>query len=65
MSIELTPRQRQVLQLLVDGHSRQEIAQHLQISVATVALHRRNLLTKFKARNTAHLIVRAHRLGYV
>ena len=65
MAAKLTVRQRQVLQLIAEGHTRQEIAQRLRISVATVALHRRNLLTRLRARNTAQLIIRAHRLGYV
>ena len=65
MAGEVTPQQRQVLHLIAGGYTGQAIAARLRISVATVALHRRTLLKKLRARNTADLIIRAHRLGYV
>ena len=63
MAGELTPRQRQVLQLIVGGYTGQEIAERLRISAVAVAFHRRDLLKKLRARNTADLIIRAHRGG--
>ena len=59
MAVKLTVRQRQVLQLVAEGHTPQEIAPRLRISVVTVALHRRNLLTRLRARDTAQLIIQA------
>ncbi len=52
----LTRREKEVLGLIGDGYTNNEIASKLFISVATVDTHRKNLLTKFDARNIASLI---------
>ncbi len=44
--VKLTPRQREVLQLIVEGHPNREIASTLHISVKTVENHRANLMQK-------------------
>ena len=52
----LTRREKEVLELIADGHTNNEIATKLFISVTTVDTHRKNLLAKFEAKNTASLI---------
>jgi DNA-binding NarL/FixJ family response regulator len=52
----LTRREKEVLELIVDGMTNNEIAEKLFISVTTVNSHRKNLLTKLKAKNTAALV---------
>ena len=52
----LTRREKEVLQLIADGLTNQEIAENLFISPLTVDSHRKNLITKLQARNTASLI---------
>lgn len=53
---EMTDRELEVLGLIVQEHTNQEIAKKLFISVRTVDAHRRNLLQKSGARNTAGLV---------
>ena len=52
----LTRREKEVLGLIAEGMTNNEIAQQLFISSTTVDTHRKNLLTKFDAKNTASLI---------
>jgi len=47
----LTERERDMLQLLLDGHANQEIADRLSISIPTVKTHLSNLYTKLGVRN--------------
>jgi FixJ family two-component response regulator len=51
----LTPRERQVMDLLALGHSSKEIAATLKISVRTVEGHRRVVLRKMGVSSVAHL----------
>jgi DNA-binding NarL/FixJ family response regulator len=55
----LTRREKEVLELIADGMTNNEIAAKLFISVATVDTHRKNLLAKFEAKNIASLIRQA------
>lgn len=55
-AIVLTRREKEVLELIADGMTNGEIAQKLFISVTTVDTHRKNLLAKLEAKNTASLI---------
>jgi DNA-binding NarL/FixJ family response regulator len=55
-NIVLTRREKEVLELIADGLTNNEIAQRLFVSVSTVDTHRRNLLEKFEARNIASLV---------
>ena len=57
-----TPREVEVLQLLVKGLCAKEIANQLYISETTVITHKKNLKEKFNAKNTAELISKAHEL---
>ena len=52
----LTRREQQVLQLIENEYTTAEIAETLNIKFATVETHRRNLLVKLGARNTAGLV---------
>lgn len=52
----LTRREKEVLGLIAQGQTSQEIANRLFLSVLTVETHRRNLLAKFEVNNTASLI---------
>ena len=52
----LTNREKEVLKLIAEGFTNQEIAEKLFISPLTVDSHRKNLITKLEARNTASLI---------
>jgi two-component system, LuxR family, response regulator FixJ len=52
----LTERERQVLDLIVEGNSNKVIAYHLTISPRTVELHRANVMDKMHARNVAELV---------
>ncbi len=52
----LSPRERQVLQLLSEGHTNASIAEHLVLSVKTVEKHRANLMLKLGVSDLASLI---------
>jgi DNA-binding NarL/FixJ family response regulator len=52
----LTDRERQVLQLIVEGKSNKEIALILEISPKTVSVHRTNIMSKLDVQNTVELI---------
>ncbi|MGD8403277.1 MAG: response regulator transcription factor [Anaerolineales bacterium] len=52
----LTDRERQVLQLIVEGKSNKEIALSLGISPKTVSVHRTNIMSKLDVQNTVELI---------
>jgi DNA-binding NarL/FixJ family response regulator len=52
----ITRREKEVLELIADGMTNNEIAQRLFISSTTVDTHRKNLLAKFEAKNIAALI---------
>jgi DNA-binding NarL/FixJ family response regulator len=54
--MELSDREREVLRLIVQQFTNQEIAGKLFISVRTVDAHRRNMMEKIGARNTAGLV---------
>ncbi len=53
---QLSRREKQVLQLIVDEFTTAEIAEKLFISFGTVETHRRNILSKLGARNTAGIV---------
>ncbi len=57
--VHITEREKEVLQLIVKEFTNQEIAEKLFISPRTVDAHRRNLLQKTGARNTAGLVTYA------
>jgi DNA-binding NarL/FixJ family response regulator len=54
--IIVTRREMEVLQLIAEGMTNNEIAHKLYIGITTVDTHRKNLLDKFTAKNTAELV---------
>jgi DNA-binding NarL/FixJ family response regulator len=52
----LTKREKEVLEFIADGLTNQEIAAKLFLNSTTVDSHRKNMLTKFNAKNTAALV---------
>lgn len=61
----LTDREREVLQLIADGHSNREIAELLRISVKTAETHRAHLMEKLDIHRTAILTQYAVRRGVI
>ena len=59
----LTPREREVLLLLVRGKPHKQIAYEIGTSERTVKLHRHNIMEKLEIRSLAELAVFAERLG--
>jgi two-component system, NarL family, response regulator NreC len=53
---ELTQRELQVLQFIVDGYTSEEIAKRLKLGKRTIDSHRASILAKFNLKNTAQLI---------
>lgn len=62
---ELTPREREILQLIAEGKSTREAAELLVISVKTVETHRSNLMQKLELDSTVDLIKYAIRNGLI
>lgn len=56
---EITPREREVLELVAQGHSTKQVADKLGIGTRTVESHRVNMLKKMKVNNTAELVKKA------
>ncbi len=61
----LTPRQREVLQLIAEGHKTKEIARKLNISIKTVEMHRAQLMETLDLRNIVEVVRFAVRAGVV
>jgi DNA-binding NarL/FixJ family response regulator len=61
----LTPREREILQLLAELKSNKDIAQRLNLSLYTVETHRRNLQEKLNLHSFAELILYAVRKGVI
>lgn len=60
---ELTPREREVLQLVAEGATTKEIAASLHVSVKTVDSHREHIMNKLNIHNVAELTKYAIREG--
>ena len=61
----LTPREREILQMLAEGKSNKHIATVLDLSLYTVETHRRNLQDKLNLHGFAELILYAVRKGII
>jgi DNA-binding NarL/FixJ family response regulator len=61
----LSEREREIFQLIAEGHSNKEIAELLSISPATVETHRAHILQKLDLHNTAEVVLYAVRRGVI
>jgi two-component system response regulator NreC len=61
----LTPREREILQLVAEGKSNKDIAQLLNLSVYTVETHRSNVMEKLNLHGVPELILYAVRKGII
>ena len=61
LSEKISGREKEVLECIATGQTTHEIAEQLFISKNTVETHRKNLLYKLKARNTAELVNNAYK----
>ena len=61
----LTPRQREILQLIAEGRSTKEIASTLHLSVKTIETHRTQLMARLDIHDVAGLVRYAIRIGLV
>lgn len=61
----ITRREKEVLALIAEGLTNNEIAEKLFISTTTVDTHRKNLLSKFEVKNTATLIRLAAQFQFI
>jgi DNA-binding NarL/FixJ family response regulator len=61
----LTPRQREILQLIAEGHSTKEIAARLNLSVKTVETHRGQVMERLDIHDVAGLVRFAIRVGLI
>ena len=53
---KITPKEKQILGMIVQGYNSREIADKLFLSVRTIDNHRANMMKKVKAKNTADLV---------
>jgi two-component system response regulator NreC len=61
--LPLSPREREVMQLLAEGYSNKEIAERLVVSPSTVHTHRSNLMSKLGLSSRRELIRYARKVG--
>jgi DNA-binding NarL/FixJ family response regulator len=62
---QITPRQREILQLIAEGKSTKDIAELLYISTKTVETHRTQLMDRLDIHDIAGLVRYAIRIGLV
>lgn len=64
VGIHLTPREKDVLKLLMKGASNQDIADALGLKIVTVKLHIGNLFKKFGVKNRTQVVLKAQNAGF-
>lgn len=62
--VSLTPRETEVLRLIIKGLSSKQIGEKLYLAKSTIDGYRRNLLMKTQCSNTAQLVTWAHENGF-
>lgn len=62
-AVQLSSRERQVLQLIAEGHTSAQIGDRLHVASATVDVHRRNIMRKLNLHSIAELTRFAMRTG--
>lgn len=63
LGVTFSKREKEIVRLLADGLSTQEVADQIFLSYYTVETHRKNLLNKLNLKNTAELVKYAAQLG--
>ena len=63
--LELSKRQLEILSLLAQGHSNQEIASQLLVSLSTVKSHIQNLFEKLEVKRRMQAVEKAKRLNLI
>ncbi|MEJ1239269.1 response regulator transcription factor [Chryseolinea sp. T2] len=63
--VEITNREKQVMEHLAQGHTNSRIADDLFISIRTVETHRANLMRKLEAKNCVELVNKARELNFI
>lgn len=61
----LSEREREIFQLIAEGHSNKEMAELLSVSPATIETHRAHILQKLDVHNTAEIVLYAVRRGVI
>jgi DNA-binding NarL/FixJ family response regulator len=61
----LSEREREVFQLVTEGHTNKEMADLLSVSLVTVETHRAHILQKLDVHNMAELVLYAVRRGVI
>ena len=61
----ITRREKEVLEYIAQGMTNPEIAEKIFVSVSTVDTHRKNLIMKLEAKNTADLVRIAYKNGFI
>jgi DNA-binding NarL/FixJ family response regulator len=62
-AVRMTKRERDVIGLIADGMSNQQIARHLHLSIHTVKSHVRNILEKLELHSRLQVAAYAHKAG--
>ncbi len=63
--IEITKREKEIMELISSGLSNKEIAEKIFVSISTVDAHRYNILKKLEVKNTAEMITKAIKLQLI
>ena len=62
---KITPREKEVLQLIAQGYSTKRIAETLFLSESTIVTHRETIKKKLNANNCANLVFVTSQIGYI
>ena len=63
--MEMTPRQREIVQLLAEGRANKEVASFLAISEKTVKFHKQHVRESFNLHSNADLVLFALKQGLI
>jgi DNA-binding NarL/FixJ family response regulator len=64
-SKNLTPRQREIVQLFAEGYALKEIAERLNLSLKTIEFHKHHIMEEFKLKSNADLVLLAVKKGLI
>ncbi len=64
-SKNLTPRQRDIVQLFAEGYGLKEIAERLNLSLKTIEFHKHHIMAEFKLKSNADLVLLAVKKGLI